>query len=442
MDCPKRSAVAGLPEDAMVEILTRVPTRSVYRSKCVAKGWRDLMEDPSHRKRLPQTLQGFFSMDKEIYGRGSGRHHIGFTSLLARSAPLGIDRRLSFLTKLPGIKILTLADSCNGLFLFEHGLKSGPSDRLGYVVCNPAMKQWKAVPRYGSLPPAYARGENRYSYLVFDPAVSSHFHIVQLWYEECQLVSFEEGEPVDEDDEENDSYAHDYWGRRHQHNSDDDEGEERYITKDVYRISVHIYSSETGTWSHNVSDWEEELGQLEEWRHQCQIPCRGPGCAVLNGVLHFIITDLDSDQDQIVAVDVQGATQRIIAVPKRWLQPQSGFVAQSQGRLHYIYQAPNAQLSIWVLEDTQEWVLKHSVSFIELFGKKRHACWNNNKYHVVAMHPDGNMVFIVRDQKLISYDMDHKEVSVISTSEDNFSTEHIVPYVPCFLELPALTNKH
>ncbi|CAL4914859.1 unnamed protein product [Urochloa decumbens] len=405
MDCPKRSAVADLPEDAMVEILTRVPTRSVYRSKCVAKAWRDLMEDPSHRKRLPQTLQGFFSMDKEIYGRGSGEHHIGFTSLLARSATLGIDRRLSFLTKLSGIKILTLADSCNGLFLFKHGLKSGPSDRLGYV----------------------------------------------LWYEECQLVSFEEGALVDEDEEENDSYVHDYWGRRHQqrYNGDDeeDEEEEGYTTKDVYRISVHIYSSETGTWTHNVSDWEEELGQLEEWRHQCQIPQRGPGCAVLNGVLHFIISDLDSDQDQIAAVDVQGATRRIIAVPpmvvrKRWLQPQSGFVAQSQGRLHYIYQTPDAQLSIWVLEDTQEWVLKHSVSFIELFGNKRHAYWNNNKYHVVAMHPDGNVVFIVRGQKLISYGMDHKKVGVISTSEDNFSTGHIVSYAPCFLELPALTNKH
>jgi hypothetical protein len=95
MDCsgPKRSAVDGLPEDFLVEILARVPVRSVYRSKCVAKGWRDLIEDPLHGKKIPQTLRGFFSIDKEIYGRGcrgSARAHVGFTSLRARSARLGI----------------------------------------------------------------------------------------------------------------------------------------------------------------------------------------------------------------------------------------------------------------------------------------------------------------------------------------------------------------
>jgi hypothetical protein len=69
----------------LVEILARVPAKSVYRSKCVAKGWRDLIEDPLHRKKLPQTLQGSFSIDRQIYGRGcsgSGRAHVGFTTLV------------------------------------------------------------------------------------------------------------------------------------------------------------------------------------------------------------------------------------------------------------------------------------------------------------------------------------------------------------------------
>jgi hypothetical protein len=209
--------------------------------------------------------------------------------------------------------------------------------------------------------------------------------------------------------------------------------------EEVYRISVHVYSSQTGTWSHIQSDWHEELGQLEGWRHQGFIPRGGRGCAVLNGVLHFIISDQEGDQDQIVVVDVQGETQRIIPLPAMAAR-KPDYVAQSQGRLHYISQASDAQMSIWVF-DTQKWVLKHCVSFVELFGKRKRSGYNN-EYQVVAMHPDGNVVFIVQNQKLISYDMDHNLVNVIATSEDNISAEHIVPYVPCFLESPALTNKH
>ena len=60
------------------------------------------------------------------------------------------------------------------------------------------------------------------------------------------------------------------------------------------------------------------------------------------------------------------------------------------------------------------------------------------------MHPDGNVVFIVGDWniKLISYEMDHKLMSVIETLEMDTSAMHVVPYVPCFSESPALTNKH
>ncbi|XP_022679970.1 uncharacterized protein LOC111256353 [Setaria italica] len=62
MDCSKRSAgaVASLPDDPLVEILSRVPVKSLCRFKCVSKAWRDLIADPLHRKKLPQTLEGFF----------------------------------------------------------------------------------------------------------------------------------------------------------------------------------------------------------------------------------------------------------------------------------------------------------------------------------------------------------------------------------------------
>jgi hypothetical protein len=75
--------------------------------------------------------------------------------------------------KRPEIRVLTLSDSCNGLFLFKHGLKSGPSDRFGYIVCNPATKQWVIVPRYDAPPPVNARGERRYSLIRLSPLIST-----------------------------------------------------------------------------------------------------------------------------------------------------------------------------------------------------------------------------------------------------------------------------
>jgi len=94
-------------------------------------------------------------------------------------------------------------------------------------------------------------------------------------------------------------------------------------------------------------------------------------------MLHFKI----KDQNQIAAVDVHGVTQKIIPMPtmaerkrpKSWLGP--GYVAQSQGRLHYINQTSDAELFIWVLEDydAQAWVLKAEAQceLYEAVWKKR-----------------------------------------------------------------------
>ena len=59
-------------------------------------------------------------------------------------------------------------------------------------------------------------------------------------------------------------------------------------------------------------------------------------------------------------------------------------------------------------------------------------------------HHASRWVFIVGDWnlKLISYEMDHKLMSVIETLEMDTSAMHVVPYVPYFSESPALTNKH
>ena len=68
------------------------------------------------------------------------------------------------------------------------------------------------------------------------------------------------------------------------------------------------------------------------------------------------------------------------------------------------------ELFIWVLEDydTEEWVLKDTVSFLKLVGKMTGQTINGFK--VVAIHPDHSLVFLIQhfNQDLLSYNMDKK----------------------------------
>ncbi|TVU41229.1 hypothetical protein EJB05_14730, partial [Eragrostis curvula] len=407
MDCPnpKKStaAAAGLPDDPLVEILSRLPVKPLHRSKCVARSWRDLIDDPANQKKLAQTLEGFFLMDD-----GGDGGHFGFVNVLARSVPLDIDPSFSFLPSLPEIETLDFSDSCNGLLLFEHrrmsALGDQGSDLLGYIVCNPATKEWGAVPNCDC--PSLGFVHWRYTYLVFDPAVTPHFHLVQFREESQPPAAPGEG---------------------------------------FFDMATpHAYSSETGTWSHIQIDWnlQEEQGQLEVSSYHGLIPRMSSWHAIVNGMLHLKMLGAD---DVIVAVDVQGETRRIIPVPKvaRWYP---GYVAESQGCLHYLKESLQWDtLSIWILKDygTQEWVLLDTLNFLELFGKKSYSdC--RREFRVVTIHPDCNVIFLAQYStgKLISYDMDRKEVSVIGTLGNLNRETHIVPYIPYFSESPVLKNMH
>ncbi|WVZ95909.1 hypothetical protein U9M48_041615 [Paspalum notatum var. saurae] len=168
MDRPKtkRSAAASafpsLPDDATVEILSRVPAKSLCRFKCVSKGWRDLISERLRCKKLPQTLEGFFYADDEVHGGNSDGGHgkeeacvdiqWRFINTLGRSVPL-VDSSFNFLFKqLPCTESIGLLQSCNGLLLFGHKWGSDMYDSLGYIVCNPATEQWMSVPSSGWTP--------------------------------------------------------------------------------------------------------------------------------------------------------------------------------------------------------------------------------------------------------------------------------------------------
>jgi len=201
------TAAAGLTDDLIVDILSRLPVKSLCRCKCVSPHWRDLICHPDHRRRLPQTLAGFFENDFS-----SGREVWRFTNLgEARQPPL-ICTPFSFM---PGYEDVAIVDACNGLLLCRPP-EGSPHHVSRYIVCNPATKSWIVLPDSGSHGDDGEDDEPLVARLGFDPTVSSHFHVFEF-------VEIDDGTVA----------------------------------------GVEIYSSETGAWSYKESQWNYETDLFE-----------------------------------------------------------------------------------------------------------------------------------------------------------------------------------
>ncbi|KAF7111130.1 hypothetical protein CFC21_111176 [Triticum aestivum] len=162
-------AAERLADDLLIEILSRIPVRSVCRLKCVFKDWLSLIDHPDHRRKLPQTLAGFF------YTRSDNPEfpletEVRFTSVLGKNCP-PIDTLFAFL---PSHRRIDLLDCCNGLLLSRWYAVSAPGDEFCYIVCHPAMKEWVSLPDRSH--------ENKVGIerLGFDLTVSSHFYVFVL----------------------------------------------------------------------------------------------------------------------------------------------------------------------------------------------------------------------------------------------------------------------
>ncbi|KAF8698426.1 hypothetical protein HU200_035165 [Digitaria exilis] len=371
----RRNPAASLTDDLIVEILSRLPVRSVCRFKCVSRSWRNLISHPAHRKKLPHTLAGFFHTSLNSTRFPNRARH--FTNVTGKGPPL-IFPSFSFLA-VPSDDVI-LVDSCNGLLLCTFRClkpcahEGGGYSPFHYVVCNPATKKWVV------LPDSSGDGEYRIVCLGFDPAVSSHFHVVEYVLDEGQFVT-----------------------------------------------GVEIYSSKAGAWSFKGSEWGSDV-----MLHDSSV--------FLNGFMHRA-----TFCDGVAVVDMEGKIWRTIPVPSDGEsgcihQSQGRFIHLSQGRLYFLNVDDDdaSKLSIWTLEDhdTHQWILKHSVGILFLFGQGNLEF--DLDYTVVTCHPECNLIYFVygRDNTLMAYEMDRKEVCVIRNLGDE-CLEFCLPYVPWFEEALA-----
>lgn len=365
----KRNPPASLTDELLVEILRRVPVRSLCRFKCVSRSWRYLISDSVHRKKLPQTLVGFFYHSCNLERCPGRAHH--FTNITGKGAPF-IFPDFSFLP-VPSDDVVVL-DSCNGLLLCRC-LEPGPHEGDGYppfhyAVCNPATKKWVMLPDS-----SWASGQARTARLGFDPAVSSHFHVVEYVVDDGDCV-----------------------------------------------IGVEIYSSKTGAWNFMESEWGDDVMLYDEARS-----------VFLNGFMHTLTVAAG-----IVVVDMEGKTWRSIPVPSECFSGCIHQSHQGRLCFLNDDDVDASKLSIWILEDhgTHEWTLKHSVRKFFLFRRKNLVY--DMGYRVITFHPECNLIYFVYgwDRTLMAYEMDRKEVRVIRNLGHE-SSDPYLPYVPLFSEALA-----
>jgi F-box interacting protein len=340
---------------------------------------RSLLPPRPHRKKLPCSLAGFFHQGYNKNRFPSSARY--FTNVTGKGDPL-VDPSLSFL---PGYSSLDILDCCNGLLLCRCWKATDPKT-MDYVVCNPATEKWVVVPA------TEWSSEVNVARLVFEPSVSSHFHVFEFIDEET-------------------------WGL-----------EESKQSNYIGRIQeMAIYSSKAGVWRHESMDGYE-FAIPKNWTS-----------VFLNGILHLSLSISD---DMMLVIDVEGNDWWVIDnhMLKYNEDDASGAIFLSQRQLYATETKDDSELSVWALEDlkTEDWTLKHNVSHLELFGA-RYSSYANH-FSVISFHPERNMIFLVcgPENTLMSYEMDCKRMTFICQLGRDCQVQHgmtrYIPYVPLFSE--------
>ncbi|XBI13109.1 hypothetical protein VPH35_139886 [Triticum aestivum] len=391
--------MSRLTHDLMAEILSRVPYKSLCVCKCVCPAWRDLIADPESRKKIVQSLAGFFYHipADSAESRGLAVNYADLSAFPWASVPRTYPR-----LPLPPDSadcFFTVKDSCDGLFLTRIGTGT-PEPQSGYMVSNPTTGEYILLPHSG-----YA-GNCCGSYLGFDSGVSTQeFHVFQ----------FVMGWP-----------------------DQDQDGVPPVVT------GLNIYSSETGAWVAMEPKWDIQVSL-----------CGGPLGVFSEGCLHLLI-----HLDGLAIVDAKGLKWRTIPVPN-FIDPSfSGFIGKSAGQLFYINSddseegygsASFSTISFYVLSEgiynqdasylddgCAHWILLHKLSDVI---PKENFClgWD---LKVIGVHPHANIIFMAdfNNNELLAYDLDHRESTAVHHIERTYlAHEQYFPYVPLLSSLRLAT---
>ncbi|XP_028760813.1 putative F-box protein At3g16210 [Neltuma alba] len=133
---------AFLPQESIINILKRLPVKSLIRFQCVCKNWKNLLKDPlfivDHLHHSSQQLSFLYQSNNQLYLRS---FHCDFRQREVHNPPV-IDYCLSSFSTRSDVRII---GSSNGLLCVE--LCGYYRSYYCLVLWNPAIKEVRVVPR-------------------------------------------------------------------------------------------------------------------------------------------------------------------------------------------------------------------------------------------------------------------------------------------------------
>uniref|UniRef100_A0ACD5TYN5 Uncharacterized protein n=1 Tax=Avena sativa TaxID=4498 RepID=A0ACD5TYN5_AVESA len=384
MDRHKELTAAKLPDDLVVDILSRLEYKDFCRGKCAYKAWSAFSSDPDYRKKLPNKVT------PGLLFQGRNKSAIPLVSLFQQIGEID-----GILADVPHYEHLELLDCCNGLVLCKYSSSYTTPGICRFVVCNPATRQWRIIPdtHPKTDDPCYV------TILAFDPSWSPQFYIFNFHLEHHQGLIFGTSK-------------------------------------------LEIFWSESSTWL--VDDkWDSDISVS----HRSHLFLHGILYVETNGQQVVVFEGLEEMGDGTLPyhwfIDMPSDSFDVGAFAHGCFGKSSGNLHYAlpgeDGRSIVVWTLYEYAYGLW------DWIVKCHLSMTDAFGRDdliylhRHGdgelYWNCD-YWIIALDLEKDLVFLSdhRREKLLSYNI---STGALNEIQDGFECCQYHAYVPCYSKLPA-----
>ncbi|XP_073120244.1 F-box/kelch-repeat protein At3g06240-like [Henckelia pumila] len=177
-----------LPEDAVIEILIRLPVKSIVKLRCVSKTWRDLIKSPTfiHRHQNRERKQSVLLVKRYLTQQNGDEAILSFHDPDSPELLVSPNLSIPFSNDLDhpsaNYALVQIYGPCNGIVCIPVG------DII--LLCNPALREFMPLP-----PPNIPRPEGYFVYHLefgfgFDPNTGAYkvMQISQTTTKDFQLL--------------------------------------------------------------------------------------------------------------------------------------------------------------------------------------------------------------------------------------------------------------
>ncbi|KAI8557009.1 hypothetical protein RHMOL_Rhmol05G0300600 [Rhododendron molle] len=368
-------ATFHLPFEITIEILSRLPVKSLLRFKSVCKNWYDLIKTPDFiSKHLLQTHSTFNSTSLLVtnYNLVPATLQMSLLSIDGlNNGPINLDFPFlnGMINKYTGMNWFYIVGICNGLVCIHFSPQEFP-----LILCNPSTRQFQEIPNSEWLDEMIERVSFGFG---FHPGANDYKLIRIVHY----VSSFEEA-----------------------------------VTQvDLYVMSTH-------TWTNiDANKLSVFFGEINDWG-EYDIIVGSTASAVLNGVFYWSACVIPTNEVIVMSFDMGDEVFRKITtpVPLDWCFDEDiwRFIEQTdekfwrftelKDKLALVIRPDERSLDVWVLNaDQNSWTNQFKVgSFPRISGYVRFGY--NGEIRVVGCATIGELVVTDHsgsgDLKLFLYD--------------------------------------